>query len=76
VTTVTNIGGGTVMLQPTISGDGSFSIAAGGCAGSLAPAASCGVTVQFLPTVANAEGMQAVLNLAITTLAAGCIAEC
>jgi hypothetical protein len=29
------------------------------------------VTVQFLPTVANAEGMHAVLNLAITTLAPG-----
>jgi arylsulfate sulfotransferase len=71
VTTVTNIGGGTVMLQPAISGDDSFSIAAGGCGGSLAPAASCGVTVQFLPTVANAEGMHAVLNIGVTTLAPG-----
>jgi arylsulfate sulfotransferase len=71
VTTVTNIGGGTVMLQPTITGDVSFTLAEQGCGGSLAPGASCGVVVQFLPTVASTEGDSAVLSLGITTLAPG-----
>lgn len=71
VTTLTNIGGGTVRLHPTMSGDRSFTIAEGGCRESLAPGASCQVLVEFLPTVASAQGERAVLSLGITTLAPG-----
>jgi arylsulfate sulfotransferase len=71
VTIVTNSGRGTVRLQPAISGDNSFTIAEQGCGESLAPGASCGVVVQFLPTVASTEGDHAVLSLGITTLAPG-----
>lgn len=71
VATVTNTGRGTVTLHPSISGDDSFTVAEGGCGESLAPGASCGINVQFLPLAARAEGHRATLTLGITTLALG-----
>jgi hypothetical protein len=71
VATLTNTGDGVLVLNPTIIGNGSFTVAAGGCGYTLAPAASCAVMVQFLPIGMREEQHSETLNLGITSLPAG-----
>jgi hypothetical protein len=71
VATLTNTGDGLLALNPTISGNGSFTLAAGGCGHTVAPATSCVIMVQFLPIQTNETQHAATLNLGITSLPAG-----
>jgi arylsulfate sulfotransferase len=73
VTTIDNTGNVTLTLSPTVSGDPSFSIvSSGGCAGQLAPGATCEVQVQYAPTVAsNPSPQTATVTLGISPLPGG-----
>jgi hypothetical protein len=71
VTMVGNTGSETITLRPSITGDDSFSIVGGGCAGVLAPGQTCSIVVQFLPMTSSPAARSAVLQLGIPTLAPG-----
>jgi arylsulfate sulfotransferase len=62
---VTNTGPDTLTLNPTITGDPSYSIASGtSCTQQLAAGANCSVMVSYAPTTASAPATQnATLNL-------------
>lgn len=71
VTTVTNTGAGSIELNPTITGNGSFTVAEGGCGQTVAPGASCNMMVQFKPIDTRGHEHSGTLNLGIATLAPG-----
>lgn len=71
VTTVGNAGSQAMILHPSITGDNSFSIVAGGCDDRLDPGQNCSIVVQFLPTTSSPYEDSAVLQLGIATLAPG-----
>ena len=71
VTTVTNNSSRTITLQPSISGDDSFSLPGGGCSSTLVPGKRCQIFVQFLPMTPNLSDHSAVLNFGISTPALG-----
>jgi arylsulfate sulfotransferase len=75
VVTVTNTGTIALTLSPGLSGDSSYSISASGptsCTTTLAPAASCTVSVTYDPTTASTPAAQnATLNLGFSNAAAG-----
>ncbi len=67
VATVTNTGYSPLLMNPTLTGDTSYSIiAAQSCGASLAPSASCEMVVNYDPKVPSAPGSQnATLNLGL-----------
>ncbi|HEV2578003.1 MAG TPA: aryl-sulfate sulfotransferase [Acidobacteriaceae bacterium] len=72
VVTVTNTGTAAVTLNPSVSGDPSYSIAAGSCGTSLAAGASCSESVSYAPTTASGSTPQtATLNLGLGNVPAG-----
>jgi arylsulfate sulfotransferase len=72
VTTITNTGASGLTLNPTLSGDPSFSlVSAGSCGGQLAAAASCAMMVSYTPSSASTPAKQnALLNLGLGGVAA------
>ena len=73
VVTVTNTGLGVLTLNPTVSGDPSYSIASGtSCTSQLAIGANCNVVLSYTPTTASSPAAQnAVLNLGFGNVPAG-----
>jgi hypothetical protein len=72
VAVVTNTGNVALPLTPTVSGDGSFSLGSGGCAGTLEIGTTCNVVVEYAPTVASNPAQQvATVNLGQAALFAG-----
>jgi arylsulfate sulfotransferase len=55
---LTNTGNVALTLAPTLTGNGSFSLGSGGCAGTLAVGAACNVVVTYAPTVASSPAQQ------------------
>jgi arylsulfate sulfotransferase len=70
---LTNAGNLAAMLNPTISGDASFSLAGnGGCGAQLAAGGTCNVLVNYAPTTASAPNQQtATVNLGVSGLPSG-----
>ena len=59
VVTVQNIGTSALSLNPTLSGDASYTLVpAQSCGQSLAAGASCTITVSYAPTIASASAAQ------------------
>jgi arylsulfate sulfotransferase len=73
VTTINNTGNVTLTLNPTLSGDRSFSlVSSGGCGGQLAPGATCNLQVQYAPTVPSNPAQQAAtISLGLSPQPAG-----
>jgi len=73
VVVVTNTGRDILTLDPTLSGDPSYSIASGtSCTRQLAAGANCNVVVSYTPTTASAPAEQnATLNLGFGDVPAG-----
>jgi arylsulfate sulfotransferase len=73
VVTVTNTGTTTLSLNPTLSGDSSYSlVSTGSCGAQLAASASCTVMVEYLPTIASTPATQnSVLNLGFVGVPVG-----
>jgi arylsulfate sulfotransferase len=71
--TVSNTGSAVLTMNPSLSGDTSYSIVSGSsCGAQLAPAASCDVVVNYLPAVASAPAtQQATLNMGFGDAPAG-----
>jgi arylsulfate sulfotransferase len=55
---VTNTGNVAVTLAPALTGNASFQLVTGGCAGMLAVGATCNVVVTYAPTVASSPAQQ------------------
>ncbi len=73
VVTVTNTGLAQLTMNPTLSGETSYSIATGmSCGQQLEPGATCNVVVNYTPTTASAPGAQsATLNMGFGDVPAG-----
>jgi hypothetical protein len=72
VVTVTNTGTANITLNPSLSGDPSYSIASGACGTSLAAGSSCSESVSYAPTAASGTTAQtATLNLGLGNVPAG-----
>jgi hypothetical protein len=72
VVTVTNTGVTGITLSPALSGDPSYSIAAGSCGTTLAVSASCSESISYAPTTASGGSPQtATLNLGLGNVPAG-----
>ena len=76
VVTVVNTGSAALTLNPTLTGDASYSIiaTAQGCGTTLAAGASCAVTVAYAPAVASGTtGQATTLNLGMSDVPAGTV---
>ena len=73
VVTVTNTGAATLTLNPTLSGDTSYSMAGStSCGQQLTAGASCSVVVNYTPTTASAPNTQdATLNAGLANVPVG-----
>ncbi len=72
VVTVTNTGTAAITLNPTLSGDASYSIAASSCGANLSAGATCTESVSYAPTTASGSTAQtATLNLGLGNVPAG-----
>jgi hypothetical protein len=70
VVTITNTGVANLILNPTLTGDRSYSIAsATTCAQQLAPALACNIDISYSPTASSQQ--TASLNLNLGNVAAG-----
>lgn len=67
VVRVTNMASGTVTVDPTLSGNASYStVPDASCSSGVAAGDTCGIEVRYAPTVASLPGTQnATLNLAV-----------
>lgn len=73
VVVVTNTGSGALTLNPTLSGDPSYSIATtGSCGAQLAAGTSCNMVLNYTPTTPSLPGTQnATLNLGLSDVPSG-----
>lgn len=72
VVTITNTGTAAINLNPSVSGDPSFSIASSTCGTSLAAGASCSESVSYVPATASGSTPQtATLNLNLGNVPTG-----
>ncbi len=72
VAVVSNIGSNPLTLNPTISGDPSYSIATGSCGTQLAAGAACNMVVSYNPATASSPNQQtATLDMGFADVAAG-----